>query len=78
MATGTERKGNDLRHIWKIVSKATARHIKTKAGSHPLSWAIRRSWVTFAAKVAGHWWGEGWGLAEARLSVWRMKREMKI
>lgn len=54
-------KSNDLRHIWKIVSKATARHIKTKAGSHPLSWAIRRSWVTFAAKGAGHWSGEGGG-----------------
>lgn len=71
-------KSNDLRHIWKIVSKATARCIETNAGSHPLSLAIRRTSVTFALEVAGHWCGEGWGQAEARLSVWRMKWEVKI
>ena len=59
MTTGTQRKAMILRHIWKIVSKAIARHIKTKAGNNPSSLAIRRSLVTLAGEVAGHW--EGWG-----------------
>lgn len=52
-------KSHDLRHIWKIVSKATTRHIKTKARSYPLSLAMRRSSVTFAGGATGHWCGEG-------------------
>lgn len=59
MTTGTERKAMILRHFWKIISKATMRHSKTKAGNHPSSLAIRRSLVTLAGEVAGHWFWEG-------------------